>query len=225
MNLAKILKEKTNAEIIWCLRGSKRKYSDIMKQLRERDSGRINYHLKKLISQNIIKKENEHYELTSNGVKYALYVDSLRLKEKYPLPVVLVAIVKDNKILLAKRCRVPCKNRWGLPGNEILYGESPMDAAKKEISTELGFQTFEEKIYGTYPTVYSEGGKILYHVILIAVKAKVNDIPETGSAIGKISKYKFFNKKELEGISIIPSNLQPIIDAFSKRKKICVQTL
>lgn len=42
------------------------------------------------------------YELTNKGVKYALYVDSLQLKEKYPLPVVVVAIHQEDKILLAK---------------------------------------------------------------------------------------------------------------------------
>ena len=80
MELSKILKERTNAKIIWYLRESKKKYSEIMKHLKERDSGKVNYHLKKLIVQNIIKKENEYYKLTSKGIKNSLYVDSLIAK-------------------------------------------------------------------------------------------------------------------------------------------------
>lgn len=50
LRLSKVLKEETNAKIIWFLRESSRKYSEILKHLNERDSGRINYHLKVLIS-------------------------------------------------------------------------------------------------------------------------------------------------------------------------------
>jgi len=102
MDLSKILKEETNAKIIWFLRESKRKYSEMLKHLDERDSGKFNYHIKRLISEGLVKKEEDNYQLTKKGIKYALYVDSLQLKEKYPLPVVLVAIIKDRKILLGK---------------------------------------------------------------------------------------------------------------------------
>ncbi len=225
MDLSKVLKERTNAKIIWFLRESKRGYSEILKHLNERDSGKVNYHLKKLISEGLIKKEENQYKLTKKGIKYSLYVDSLQLKEKYPLPVVLVAIIKNNKILLAKRCRQPCKNQWGLPGNEIIYSESPIESAKKEIKTELGFNISAEKIYGVYPTTYREEDELIYHVMLFAVKANVKNIPNSGKATGKISEYKFFTKNQLERLDIIPSNKQAILDAFSSSKKIKIQDL
>ncbi|MDP2750470.1 MAG: NUDIX domain-containing protein, partial [Nanoarchaeota archaeon] len=224
-NLSKILNEKTNAKIIWFLRSSKAKYSDILRILNERDSGKVNYHLKKLIAESLIKKEDNNYYLTKKGVKYALYVDSLQLKEKYPLPVVLVAIVKNNKILLGKRCREPCNNQWGLPGNEILYGESPYDSAKKEIKTEIGFDIADTELYGVYPTTYREEGELIFHVMLFAVKAKTGKIPKSGLAKGKIKEYKLFSKKQLEKLDIIPSNKQPIFDAFSKKNMIKIQDI
>lgn len=163
--------------------------------------------------------------LTRKGVKYALYVDSLQLKERYPLPVVLVAIRKGNKILLGKRCREPCKGYWGLPGNEISYGDSPLESARSEIKNEIGYCTSDERIYGSYPTIYRENGEIIYHVILLAVKAKIGKIPEKGRATGKIDKYQFFTRSQIKDLQIIPSNLQPILDAFSNKDKIEIQDL
>ena len=225
LSLSGVLKEKTNAKIIWYLRESERKYSDILKHLKERDSGKVNYHLKKLVSEGLVKKNGLLYSLTGKGMEYALYVDSLQLKEKYPLPVVVVAVVKGDKILLAKRCREPCKGFWGLPGNEILYGESPLESAKTEIEKELGFEIFDEKIYGVYPTIYKESGSLVYHVVLLAVKAKVKQVPGAGKAVGKISEYKFFTKDQLKKLKIMPSNRQAIIDVFSRRKNILIQDI
>lgn len=55
-DLSQILKEKTKSKIIWYLRESAKRYSDILKHLNERDSGKVNYHLKKLIDEALIKK-------------------------------------------------------------------------------------------------------------------------------------------------------------------------
>jgi ADP-ribose pyrophosphatase YjhB (NUDIX family) len=224
-DLKKILAEKTNAKIIWYLRESPRRYSEILKHLDERDSGKLNYHLKKLIAESLIAKGGETYRLTKQGVKFALYVDSLQLKEKYPLPVVLVAIRKGRKILLAKRCREPCKGMWGLPGNELLHGETPSGAAMKEASEELGLTITSPELYGAYPTIYREEKELIYHVVLLAVRTSIRGIPEQGKAKGKISEYRFFSKDELNDISIIPSNKKPILDAFSGEQRLEIQDL
>jgi ADP-ribose pyrophosphatase YjhB (NUDIX family)/predicted transcriptional regulator len=224
-DLSKILKEKTNAKIIWYLRESNRKYSEILKHLNERDSGKINYHIKQLKNQGLIKNDKGFYCLTKKGMQFALYVNLLQLKEKYPIPVVLVTILQNKKILLAKRSRMPCKDHWGLPGNEILYAESPIIAAKKEIKTELGFDTFNEKIFGSYPTIYKESGEIIFHVMLFVIKASIKKIPISGKAKGKISEYKFFSKEAIKKLKLIPSNILPIKDSFSITKKIKIQNI
>jgi len=89
----------------------------------------------------------------------------------------------------------------------------------------LGFDTFNEKLSGAYPTRYSEEGELLYHVMLFLVKAEAKKIPNEGKAIGKINEYRFFTKKQLEKLKIIPSNKQPILDAFSDKNNIKIQDL
>ena len=153
-SLSKLLSENTNSSIIWILMKSKKKYSEMLKELDEKDSGKFNYHLKKLIYEGIVEKDGELYTITKKGIKYASYTNFLQLKEKYPLPVVLVSINKDNKILLGKRSRESFNNYWGLLGNKILYGEDPIETAKREVETELGFNFLEGKISAVYPTIY-----------------------------------------------------------------------
>jgi len=225
MKLSRLLQEETKAKIIWFLRESSRKYSEIMFHLRERDSGKLNYHLKQLLAEKLIEKKEGVYSLTHEGLKYSLFVDSLQLKEKYPLPVVLVAVIKNGKILLAKRKREPLKGCWGLPGNEVLYGQTILEAARSEIEQELSLALVDEFLSGSYPTIYCEKGKLLYHVMLFVVKARIKTIPPAGAAKGKISEYQFFTKRELDKLRIIPSNRKPIIDAFSSETSLQEQVI
>jgi 8-oxo-dGTP diphosphatase len=225
MDLADVITQTTKAKIIWYLREGPRKYSAIMKYVKERDSGKINYHLKGLLNAGLIKKNEDEYSLTIKGIKNALYVDSMQLKERYPIPIVLVAIIKNNKILLAKRSREPFKGLWGLPGNEILYGETPEYAAEKEIKEELKHNITDTIVYGSYPTIYKENEEMQFHTIIIAVKATCANISDFGPAKGKISEYKFFAKKELNKLKMLPTNVQPAIDAFSKKIKIKIQSV
>lgn len=225
MNLSDVLKQETKAKIIWYLREDPKKYSDIMRYLQERDSGKVNYHLKILISSGLVKKEDESYSLTKKGLRNALYVDSIQLKERYPIPIVVVAAMKGNKVLLAKRSREPFKGLWGLPGNEILYGESPEESAVKEMKIEINHSITDAKVYGSYPTIYRENEETIVHIIIIAVRASCNDLPDEGPAKGKISEYKFFTKKEMAKLKIVPTNIGPASDAFLDEKTVRVQSL
>ncbi len=213
--LATIIREPTNARIIWFLREGARRYSAILKHLQQTDSGKMNYHLKKLATAGLLCKEGLQYKLTDEGLRIALYIDAAQMKETYPISVVLIVIHQRGKILLAKRNRDPCKNCWGLPGNEILLGESVISAAKKEVRTELHAETHNEKVFGVYPTIHRKSGNLLYHVHLFVVKASIKRMPLAGLAYGKISTYQFFTKKEVMKLLVIPANLKPILESFS----------
>src|SRR3989344_7438710 len=154
--LRKTITENNKSKIIWFLRTGSKTYTEILNHLNERDSGKVNYHLKSLLLKKIIIKKLGKYCLTKQGLSYSIYVDSLKLKEKYPIPVCLVIIFKDNKLLIARRSREPFKGYWGLPGNEILYMDSAIKTAKKEVNLELGFKTKKSSILGFYPTIYKK---------------------------------------------------------------------
>ncbi len=57
-------------------------------------------------------------------------------------------IVKENKILLAKREIDPQKGKWSLPGGMIRYNETIDEAVKRIIKGELGLKLKEKKLVG-----------------------------------------------------------------------------
>jgi 8-oxo-dGTP diphosphatase len=55
-----------------------------------------------------------------------------------PVPSVAAILTKDGSVLLVKRNIEPGLGRWGLPGGFIEAGESPKDAAIREVFEETG---------------------------------------------------------------------------------------
>ena len=67
-----------------------------------------------------------------------------------------VVIVKDDKILLAKRGVEPNKGKFDLPGGFIEFAEDPVHAAKREIEEETGMSVENLELLAAYPTIYEE---------------------------------------------------------------------
>ena len=53
-----------------------------------------------------------------------------------PKPTATLICVNKDKILLVKRAFEPAKGEWSLPGGFIELGETPEDAAKRELVEE-----------------------------------------------------------------------------------------
>ncbi len=59
---------------------------------------------------------------------------------RHPGSAVLMAVDADKRILLVKQFRLPAeKDLWELPAGRIDPGESPVDAAKRELREETGY--------------------------------------------------------------------------------------
>lgn len=54
----------------------------------------------------------------------------------YPAYTADIVIIKDSQILLIKRKNDPYKNMWALPGGFVDEGETPLEAAKRELKEE-----------------------------------------------------------------------------------------
>ncbi len=77
-----------------------------------------------------------------------------------PIPAATAIVTDDGgRILLIRRNRPPAKDRWALPGGFIEMGESPSDAARRELEEECGVRASapslidivyqESRYYGT----------------------------------------------------------------------------
>lgn len=65
-----------------------------------------------------------------------------------PIPSVGGILIEDSSILLVKRKNYPCKGFWSIPGGRQKYGETAIDAVKREILEETGLSVEPIGIYG-----------------------------------------------------------------------------
>ncbi|MBT4334354.1 NUDIX domain-containing protein [archaeon] len=203
------LKEKTKVQIITFLMRGDNSYSKIMKNLDEKDSGRINYHLKSLRALGLIQKnEGGIYELTSEGEKFAMYSKQFQLKEQYPIPVVCCEVEKEGNILLAKKAKKPYIGYWLHPGGKVDHGESVFETCRREMMEECGAEVKPQKIKGIYPSIFKDKeGNMKHHIYLIHVECKfVKQHDHIIEEDSDVSEYKWFTKEELNKLDIIPSN-------------------
>ena len=180
------------------LNNTRLKFNEIEKALKIR-SNMVAYHLNKMQKEGLIEKINEHYSLTKNAEKYIPFFN----KELGPLPVVLVALTNNNKILLLKRNKRPYKDYWGLIGGKMLLEETFEEASKRLINQKASTNGNYESI-NTILHERVKGDEIIKHSFILFfthMSANHPDFKET-----KHGKLKWFNFEKLEKKKIIPSD-------------------
>lgn len=70
------------------------------------------------------------------------------------IPSVLVYAVEDERVLLMRRNKAPNLGLWVAPGGKIELGESPRDAARREMQEETGLEV-EDMVWRGYCTEVS----------------------------------------------------------------------
>lgn len=104
-----------------------------------------NFHLKQLIQSGYISKVSKthgRYQLTKHGKEYANRMDTEEaLIEKQPkLSVVIVIEREDGKFLLQQRQKQPYFDYWGNMTGKIRWGETMLEAARRELKEETGLE-------------------------------------------------------------------------------------
>ncbi len=86
-------------------------------------SNELAYFIQKLLDDGVLVKKDELYGLSQQAEKYIpFFVDSE--EKQSPLPVVLVACVKEGRVLLWRRSKRPYEGKWSLPGGRIRLSET-----------------------------------------------------------------------------------------------------
>ena len=112
-----------------------------------------------------------------------------------------VCILCGNRILLARRKKMPRIGSWSLPGGAQEIGETIEECAIREIREETGFKIV---ILGYIDTVdsitYDNTGKVLYHYTLVDFFAKVvsGELRPGSDA----SEVKWFSKDQVETLEM-----------------------
>ncbi len=109
-------------------------------------------------------------------------------------------IVKDGKVLLAKREINPYKGFWSLPGGRVRYKETLEQASKRILKNELELEPASTKMIG-YVEFLDEVNKdnVKTHSVSIVLLTKVLDGEISGSD----------QATEIEFFKALPENTHP----------------
>ena len=109
-------------------------------------------------------------------------------------PTVTASIVKNGKVLLAKRSIDPYRGYWDLPGGFLNDGESPEVGLKREMKEELGVEIKIKKFIGVFIDKFKDQGDwysaLCLHYLCEIIKGEPLPLEEA-------SELKWFKIKDL----------------------------
>jgi len=139
-------------------------------------SDHFTFHLHKLIEVGYLEKDDTRYTLTSRGKEYANRMDTdENVIEKQPKVSVAITLERRNvsgerEFLFQQRKKNPYFDFWGRVGGKIRWGESILEAARRELKEETGLEAdMEYKLLYHKRDFNKESGELLEDKIFLCV--------------------------------------------------------
>lgn len=208
-----LVKEEREKIFSLFLEKEKLKFADIERAIKIR-SNMVAYHLRQMEKEGIIKKKQEFYVLTENGEKYLPIFSHVTGKEIGPVPVILVAVVHNDKILLVKRNKRPYKDYWSMIGGKMKihedFDEASVRLVKEKTKLDSEFVSLNAVLH---EKVRGEGIKHSFILFFTVVKIKKQD-----SLKGQ--NLQWFKKEKTLKQETIPSDYWLIKHKLNKKVNI-----
>jgi len=138
-----------------------------------------------------------------------LYCESEeRFVYENPIPAATGLVIDgEGRILLVLRSREPGLNEWALPGGFVEDGESPVDAAARELWEETGLRVSESSLIDV---IYQESK--FYRISLLIIGYHFDEFSGDITPGDDAAEARFFRSSELPPLAF--ESHRAIIDAF-----------
>lgn len=141
-------------------------------------SDHFNFHVKKLIDEGYVNKQETQYGLTRKGKEYANRMDTDENEiEKQPKVSIVVTLERQNdkgerEFLYQQRLKNPYFGFWGRLGGKMRWGESVIEAAERELMEETGLTAqFSYRLMYHKRDFDKSSGKLLEDKLFLCVYA------------------------------------------------------
>jgi ADP-ribose pyrophosphatase YjhB (NUDIX family) len=132
-----------------------------------------------------------------------------------PKPCANAIVVRDDKVLLARRAYAPWKDAWGSPGGFCEVGEHPIETVEREVLEETGLRVSVTGYIGVWVDIYAdEPGELDAAVINVAYYTAVAfGGDEAAFDRREVSKLGWFGWDELPPDLAPPGSLEAVLAA------------
>ena len=178
------------------------KFNEIEKALGMR-SNMVSYHLDQLRKEGVVEKKLFHYRLSKSAEKLLPSISQLSGRRMSPLPIILTAVVKKNRVLLLRRSARPYQGYWGLPGGKVLLEESLEESSQRIMKEKAGIETDFKGLCAIMHERVHDSGSIKHGFMLFLARADVRSGALQDSEYGEL---QWFDISELEKEKVIPSD-------------------
>ena len=167
-------------------------------------SNMVAYHLDCMEREGLIAKHGSLYSLTPSAERDIPLFPHITGKVLSPLPVVLVAVITKDRILLLKRSKRPYKDYLGLIGGRIHHDETIEEASIRLVHEKTGLEAQKPIIHAILHEHVMGQGMTKHSFIHFLTSIKTTDSPLSKRFLGALHWFDF---GELPESSIIPSDL------------------
>ncbi|OJX79276.1 NUDIX hydrolase [Magnetospirillum sp. 64-120] len=129
----------------------------------------------------------------------------------HPLPAILAAVVRDGRLALVQRDKESPPRRWGLPGGLVELGESPAQAAQREMFEETGIVVQAGPIIDTFDMILRDDrGLVRNHFLILVVECQW--LAGDGGAASDACAFGWFDRAAIAGLEHVHDNLPRLAD-------------
>ena len=138
-------------------------------------SDHFNFHIKKLTDEGYVQKRERHYRLTRKGKEYANRMDTDEYEiEKQPKVSIVITLERrgennQREFLFQQRKKNPFYDFWGRPSGKMRWGETVVEAARRELKEETGLDAIFEYRLLYHKRDYDKAGELLEDKIFLCV--------------------------------------------------------
>jgi len=105
-------------------------------------------------------------------------------------------IIKDDKVLLVKRNKMPYAGLWCIPGGKVKFGETLQKAAEREIYEETRLVIKAGEPIYVFDTIDSKTQGSSYHFVVVDLRADyISGVPKAHDDAREVA---WFSRSDLE---------------------------
>ena len=132
-----------------------------------------------------------------------------------PKPCANAVVVRDDKVLLARRAYSPWKDLWGTPGGFCEAGEHPIETVEREVLEETGLEASVTGYVGVWVDTYADDPATPDADVINVAYYRAAPLGGDESAFDRleVSEVRWFGWNELPSDLAPPGTLEAVITA------------